>query len=339
MHEHVLVDASVWYRTRRPEDARFEQIPVSADTLADVRWHAFSFRDNLRLDSAEAALDGLRRFRVAGGQTVVDTTTIGLQPRPTEVADVARLAGVNVVQGAGFYVHPSHCPQVCAAGVDALEEFLERQLTAGVGDSGVLPGIFGEIGMSAPPEACERRVLRASARVAARWGMSVSIHVDGSGTFGTEHVEDCVGEGLPADRVICGHMDERLDAAYHRELAQAGATLAFDTFGSELKYSGLFDHPSDTVRMRWVADLIEAGWERQLVLGQDVFVKAHLRQFGGNGYEHLPARVLPTLEAEYGIPSATLEQLMLHNPRRLLACVPPPRPVPSQGASALSAGK
>jgi len=324
-HEHVLVDGSVWYRTRRPEDGRFEHVLVSADTLPDVRWDAFSFRDNLRLDSADAALNGLRRFREAGGQTVIDATTIGLRPQPEKVAEIAQRAGVNLVQGAGFYVHPSHSPEVCAAPLDDLEQILEREVTEGVAGSVILPGIFGEIGMSAPPTACERRVLRACARVAARWGMSVIIHVDGGGSFGPEHVDDCIAGGLPADRVICGHMDERLDSAYHREIARSGATLAFDTFGSELKYSGLFDHPSDTVRMRCVADLIEDGWERQLVLGHDVFVKAHLREFGGNGYEHLSARVLPVLQAEYGISAATVDQLMVHNPRRLLACNPPPR--------------
>jgi phosphotriesterase-related protein len=156
--------------------------------------------------------------------------------------------------------------------------------------------------------------------------MSVVIHVDGGGQFGTEHVEDCVGQGLPADRVICGHMDEHLDAAYHREIVKMGATVAFDTFGSELKFSGLFDHPSDIERMRYLAELIDGGWEGQIVLAHDVFLKAHLHGFGGNGYEHLLARVLPTLQARYGISPAVLDQLMVHNPRRHLACMPPVGP-------------
>jgi phosphotriesterase-related protein len=138
-----------------------------------------------------------------------------------------------------------------------------------------------------------------------------------------QHVDDCASEGQPPERVICGHMDERLDASYHRDLLSAGATLAFDTFGSELKFSGLFDHPSDATRMRWLAGLIAEGWQRQIVLGHDVFLKAHLHEFGGNGYEHLLARVLPTLETAYGLSPAVLGQLMVHNPRRHLSCTPP----------------
>jgi phosphotriesterase-related protein len=326
MHEHLQCDATVWYRNRSPEDERFQSVDVGPETIANVRWHAYSFQDNLRLDDDGAAVDGLQRFAAAGGRTVVDTTTIGLSPRPDVVASIARRAHVNVVHGAGFYVHPSHTPDVCTANVDALAARLDREVTAGVAGSGVLPGILGEIGMSAPPEPCERNVLRAAARVADRWRMSVVIHVDGGGRFGTEHVEDCMSEGLPADRVICGHMDERLDAAYHRDIVKMGATVAFDTFGSELKFSGLFDHPSDTERMRYLADLLDGGWEQQIVLAHDVFVKAHLHGFGGNGYEHLPARVLPTLQAGYGISAAVLDQLMVHNPRRHLTCQPPARP-------------
>lgn len=334
MHEHLQCDATVWYRNQLPEDQRFQSVEVGPETIADVRWHAFSFRDNLHLDDAEAAVEGLQRFAAAGGRTVVDTTTIGLSPRPDVVASIARRSKVNVVHGAGFYVHPSHPADVCSATVDELDERLDREVTVGVVGSGVLPGILGEIGMSAPPEPCERKVLRAAARVAARWGMSVVIHVNGGGRFGTEHVEDCVGEGLPADRVICGHMDERLDAAYHREIVKMGATVAFDTFGSELKFSGLFDHPSDTERMQYLAELLDGGWERQIVLAHDVFVKAHLHGFGGNGYEHLLARVLPTLQARYGISPAVLDQLMVHNPRRHLACTPPVHPHASPGPSA-----
>lgn len=329
MHEHLQCDATVWYRNERPEDARFRTVKVGPDSIADVRWHAYSFQDNLHLDDADAAVEGLKRFSAAGGRTIVDTTTIGLSPKPGVVASIARRAKVNVVHGAGYYVHPSHPPDICAAAVDELAERLEQEVTGGIAGSGILPGILGEIGMSAPPEPCERTVLRAAARVASRWHMSVVIHVDGGGRFGTEHVEDCAGEGLPADRVICGHMDEHLDAAYHRDLVKMGATIAFDTFGSELKFSGLFDHPSDTERMRHVADLLAEGWGRQIVLAHDVFVKAHLHGFGGNGYEHLLARVLPTLQARYGISPDVLDQLTVHNPRHHLACRPPARTFPN----------
>jgi phosphotriesterase-related protein len=75
--------------------------------------------------------------------------------------------------------------------------------------------------------------------------------------------------------------------------------------------------------MRCLAGLIADGYAGQMVLGHDVFLKAHLHEFGGNGYEHLLARVFPVLEAAFGISPSVLQQLMVGNPRRHLTCTPP----------------
>jgi phosphotriesterase-related protein len=175
------------------------------------------------------------------------------------------------------------------------------------------------MGMSAPPRECERRALLAGARIAARHGMSIHIHTDNSGAYGCDHVADCVTAGLAAERIVVCHMDERLDSFYHREILATGASIGFDTFGSELNFSGSFHHPSDRERLAALVDLLADGYVDQIVLGHDVFTKAHLHAFGGYGYDHLIARVRPALERDYGINRAALDQLFVENPRRLLA--------------------
>jgi phosphotriesterase-related protein len=334
IHEHVLADLSTWYTTRRAEAESFREVPVAIETLPDVRWNAFSFLDNLLLENTELAAAELGAFAAAGGSAIVDMTSRGLGGSPRDLPGISRQAEVHIVLGCGYYVHRSHPGEVCGASVDALEEAIEREVRDGVGGSGVLPGTIGEIGMSAPAEPCERRVLRAGARVAARHGMSLHIHTDGGGALALEHVADCAGEGLAPERVVCGHMDERLDPDYHRAILEAGANVAFDTFGSELAYSGLFHHPSDRERMSALAGLLDAGWAGQIVLGHDVCVKANLHRFGGYGYDHLIRRVAPALQEEYGISADTIERLLVDNPRRLLGCRPTNvRPAQTDGSS------
>jgi phosphotriesterase-related protein len=153
--------------------------------------------------------------------------------------------------------------------------------------------------------------------------MSLSIHVDNTGDYGMEHVAECTAEGLAADRVICGHMDERLSVDYHERILATGANLGFDTFGSELYFSGAFHHPSDEQRMAHLALLVNAGYVDQIVLAHDIAVKAHLQSFGGNGYNHLLMRIAPELEKRYGIEFAALDRMLIDNPRRLLTCSPP----------------
>ena len=72
-----------------------------------------------------------------------------------------------------------------------------------------------------------------------------------------------------------------------------------------------------------VAKLVHLGHAERIVLGHDVFVKAHLHAYGGNGYDHLFSRVIPELERTYGVDVGDIDQLLVSNPSRLLACSPP----------------
>jgi phosphotriesterase-related protein len=65
--------------------------------------------------------------------------------------------------------------------------------------------------------------------------MSVIVHVTGGGLFGIQAIEDCADEGLSADRVILGHLDEHMDRPPRADLVGTGATIALDTWGSEVK--------------------------------------------------------------------------------------------------------
>jgi phosphotriesterase-related protein len=132
-------------------------------------------------------------------------------------------------------------------------------------------------------------------------------------------------EGLAPERVICGHMDERLDVDYYRRTLATGANLGFDTFGSELYFSRAFHHPSDDQRMTHLAQLVAEDFADRIVLAHDVAVKAHLRAFGGNGYDHLLERIVPELRRRFAMDQDVLDLMLVGNPRRLLTCNPPAR--------------
>jgi phosphotriesterase-related protein len=223
--------------------------PVSAEKAADFRWNAFSYSDNMVLDDYEMMKSEVGEFAEAGGDCVVELTNVGLSPQPALLQRLSSDSGLKIVAGAGFYVHRSHPEWLCKASVPEIVDEIERQVAEGIDGSGVRPGVIGEIGMSGPPEDCEVRCLEAAAIVARNNGLSLHIHVDNQGEYALEHVETCVGAGLDPHRVVCGHMDERPDADYHRAVADTGAILAFDTFGSELYFSGRFSHPKDSTRM------------------------------------------------------------------------------------------
>ncbi|TKG70547.1 phosphotriesterase family protein [Prauserella endophytica] len=187
--------------------------------------------------------------------------------------------------------------------------------------------IIGEIGTSNPVHAREEKVLRAAARVSARTGVAVTLHTDPTGRLALDVLDILEAEGADPARVVVGHMDGELDDGfleYHRRIVERGAYIAYDTFGEENCYAnGLtngksFWCPSDKQRINAVLAAPEAGYGDRLLLSQDVCMKMSHEKYGGFGYGHLLKNIVPELRSE-GVSQAELDQLLVDNPRKMLA--------------------
>ena len=66
--------------------------------------------------------------------------------------------------GSSYYVKEAHPPDMDDISEDAIFEEIVRDITVGVGSTGIRSGIIGEVGCSYPLSDNERKVLRASAR-------------------------------------------------------------------------------------------------------------------------------------------------------------------------------
>ena len=146
------------------------------------------------------------------------------------------------------------------------------------------------------------------------------VHLDPQAQNALQVVEVLNDRGVAFERIVLGHMDLQDDIGYLRQAADSGATLSFDTFGTESHWNGVWQlrDPTDEERMGKLAHLIEAGFEERLVLSHDVFLKTLLRRYGGLGYAHLLRRIVPRLQDRYGVSQRTTEKLLRDNPRRLL---------------------
>ena len=111
MHEHLLLDATPWFR--EPEAASLRAVayqPVSIEVLGLLRNDPFMCRDNCELLDEATATEEVRRFRLAGGDTVVDPTCRGIGRDPRALQRIARATGLHVVMGTGYYLEPAHPP-------------------------------------------------------------------------------------------------------------------------------------------------------------------------------------------------------------------------------------
>jgi phosphotriesterase-related protein len=318
VHEHLVCDMTGMLGAHGYDVAADE--PLDPSQAAEARWHPGSFPDNYRLVDTELALRELEPLVRAGCRTVVDATPVGLGRDPEALAGLARATGLNVVMGCGWYLEAVHPPGLAERPVDALAEELVAELRAGVGETGVRPGLIGEIGTSAVPTEAEWRVLRAAAAAQRETGVCVSVHLHPWSKNGLAVLDVLESEGVDPRRVILNHLTTAIDdEPYQLALLERGAFACYDLFGFDHSCLGPGRYaPSDHDAAARVCGLAERGYLEQLLVSQDVGVKTRLRAYGGWGYAHLFEHVVPLLRAG-GFDEAALETLLVANPGRALA--------------------
>lgn len=316
MHEHLLSDLRLWARPAPPDEPPLTG-PIRPHDMARLRWNALSVPDNLVLHDPEIAVAELTALRDAGGAAVVELTLEGMGRRLELLPELSRRSGVTICVGTGWYVEATHPDQVRSADVDTLTERLLTDLRDGIGDTGIKPALIGELGTNHPPTEAESRVVRAAGRAAAESGSAVNVHISFRGQDALTLVDLLLAEGMPADRIVLSHMDEVLDRAYHRDAAQTGAVLEYDTFGTDFFYgSPDLRSPADHERLDMAEWLFSEGHGEQLVIGCDIWTQSHLLHNGGIGYEHLFRRIAPALERRIG--ADAVRRVLVDTPRRLL---------------------
>lgn len=318
MHEHVFADLRLW--AKQGDDGVPWEGPIGPEAQMHLRWNGLHTPENLRLHDPDVAVAELEAVHAAGGAMIVDLTVTGMGRRVADLVEVSRRSGVEIATGCGYYVEELHPPELAAMDVDAIAETIIAELAEGVDGTGVRPALIGEIGTNHPPSETEWRVVRAAGRAGAETGAAVNVHLSWRGANGVEVVEALVAEGMPAERVILSHLDERIDRGYHDAVGETGAVFELDTFGSEYLYStaSRARNPTDPERLAALEYLVEAGYGDRIVIGCDIWTQGNLLRNGGCGYEHLFRRVQPALSWACGADEETVATIMIETPRRLL---------------------
>jgi len=187
---------------------------------------------------------------------------------------------------------------------EEITEEIVRDVTEGVGSTGVRAGIIGEVGISnifAQPN--EGKSFRASAVAQKEAGAPLSIHLPFVKGHCERVIEILEEEGADLKRTIMCHAEFYLDDSmdYTFMLADAGLYIQYDTWGFEWEAPGNgIVYPSDRQRANGIKKLIDHGNLEQVLLSQDVCMKVQSSAFGGNGRAHM-LRDCPPLFADAGI--------------------------------------
>jgi phosphotriesterase-related protein len=324
MHEHILCDLRQ-PAERGPAD---RHPPITLDSRFETDYFQNRNPLNMLLDEDEVATAELGRFKAAGGGTVVELTVGGLEPKPERLRAIAMASGVAVIAGAGFYVDAYLDDTTRCQQPDEIEAIITDQLTVGLWGTDVRAGLIGEIGCSWPMTATEQGVLQAAARVSARTGAALTIHPGRHADAPRRIAEIVAGAGGDPRRTVIGHMDRTIfDQGRLVELLRWGFLLEWDFFGIETSQywmAGIdLDLPTDYMRLDLLRRLIDLGFRDQLCLSHDICTRTRLCAYGGHGYRHLPAHVMPLMRRR-GFSEAEIEALLVETPRRLLCYLSEP---------------
>ena len=323
-HEHVLIDIRNQFSEFSAISERVRsQEPVQMSNLDALSRNPYAVKDNLVLGDIEIQQKELSRFKEAGGDTVVDATSIGIGRDPLALLRISRATGIHIIAGCGYYTADTHPPDMDGKTVDQIRQEILDDLQQGMDGTQIRAGVIGEIGTSEPIHPNEEKVLKAAADAHVETGVGVIVHTYPWGKQGLEAVRILTGRGVPPHKISINHIDVEIDLDYCQELTRTGVFIEFDDFGKEFFIDkrhrgfagGVFAR--DIERVKALRQLIAAGFLENLLMSCDVCLKTLLHSYGGWGYDHILTNVVPMMLDE-GITSAQVDVLLKDNPRRFL---------------------
>ena len=344
MHEHLFIEFTLpldepqrWQLAgrrlpRTAAELETWNMPVTMDRLAFLHAHVWENRDLLSVQDVDTTLAEVMAFKSAGGGAIVDVTSIGLGRDPRKLVEIARRSRIPIVMGAGWYRSAWHPAGHADRDVASLTDEIVRDITVGVGDSGVRAGIIGEVSameiVTDPQDSAEVKGVRAAARASRLTGAAITLHQwVRDGVALTKTLDIIEQEGGDLTRVVVGHIDAVTAANIPRlaSIARRGVTLEFDLFGTPYTLS---DPRLDARPMAdTIAELVKAGFADRLLMSHDVCTKLQQKAYGGKGFDYLLLQVVPYLQ-QRGVSAEHIRTIMVNNPRRILAFVAPQGPLP-----------
>jgi len=331
-HEHFFIDSRCYMvEPTDPEEKKLAHQKITLENLWYTRSHNLTSEDNLLLDDEALAIREVMYFKEAGGSTIVDLTCINNGRDPTRLVNISKATSLNIIMGTAYYVARSYTTEThvdSSTEEDIAQEFI-REITVGVGDTGIKAGIIGEIGISIPMREGERKVLRAAGIAQQETGAAMNIHPGGCQDSPFECVKILEEVGADLSRVIFSHMGRTFPISARgarANLAEKGCYLEYDGFGFDITWPTQtaemcpYDRPNDAIRLTIIQELIEDGFLDRVLVSQDVAWKVVLRAYGGGGYSHILRNIVLQMRAK-GMTEEQINTILVENPRRMLTFV------------------
>ena len=282
-----------------------------------------------RRERVERCVDRIEEMKALGITAMLDPCPADLGRDVEFMAKVAQRTRFTIICATGLYKEDEGANAYWKFRANfgdisaALGELFARELTDGIGSTGVKAGII-KVGTGHQTlTKYEQQVFAGAARAAVETGAPITTHTD-QGRFGDDQQAYLTERGVPAHRIVIGHSCGTSDHDYHLRIAKRGSYLGFDRFGLDML------QPDDE-RVAALLRLVRAGHGKQLVVSHDTVwcwrgepipsreILSQMEKVWNP--THFLTRIVPKLR-NGGATDAQIEALLVDNPRRFFAGEP-----------------
>ncbi len=291
------------------------------DSSAGIRqtYGELEFRDR----ASDMAMEDFTKAKAGGVDTLVEVSPLDLGRDVELMREVSRETGVNFICCTGCWLDIPR--SFWNRDKEFIADLWVREIEEGIEGTGIKAGII-KVATEDPITEQQELMLRAAARTHLRTGVPITTHTPPQSRVGERQVRILTEEGVEPQSIYVGHINQTLDPDYHRELARLGVWLGWD-INNPFGRSHL---PPWEQRAEYLKALLDEGLASSMMLSHDwnvVLSRIGTPGFPGrednpDGYLWLSRAYIPKL-MELGVTEATVERMMVDNPRRHFEGVKP----------------
>lgn len=273
------------------------------------------------LDQEDRILEELQEFKSAGGRSQIDCQPSGAGRDGNRLRVLSQKSGVHIVACTGFHLREYYPgkPNPWSMDADQAAEYFLSEIHDGLretreGNQPVFPG-FIKIAVRDTVEKSPLNLIDGAIFASVESGYAIEMHTE-KGIGVVDFLEHISRRGLPLNNLVICHIDKRPDPGLHKELAQAGCLLEYDTFFRP-KY-----HPEKNV-WKLIPEMVRDGYDRSIALATDLADKVLWKTMGdGPGLVGFVGQVKERLESEISDPSIVSDLMGRNIAKRFALSIP-----------------
>jgi phosphotriesterase-related protein len=263
------------------------------------------------------SLQRLNDMKAVGIKSVIDATPGDVGGRdPLLLKSLAEKSGVNIIASAGLYFEKEGGSayfkflRFLQRDVEQdIHELLKTEITSGIGNTGVRPGIIKVSTDDPEISEYEQMVVRAAVRVSVETGTPIITHCQGA-TVGPVQQALFTSLGANPKKIMIGHQNNSPDINYHlSQLEKPGFFLGFDRTGSII----------GPAAEECIIELVKKGHADRLMVSHDsigVWLGRPLELTPEWYPTYIHKKLVPKMKAA-GITADQIHTMLVDNPRRL----------------------